>query len=101
MLREGALIGDRDRRTEVQPFSEKQIELVTTFADQAVIAIEETLLAVPTNSPRRWSSKLRRAEYLGRRPPAPPTTDIQPAPVPAVAASAACVEGGSTQTHVI
>jgi len=58
LLREGEAIGVISiRRVEVQPFNHKQIELLTSFADQAVIAISNVRLFEQVQQRTRELSK--------------------------------------------
>ena len=61
LRQQGELIGTLTaRRIEVRPFTPAQIKLLETFADQAVIAIENVRLF--KNSRNRWSSRRRRVK---------------------------------------
>ena len=85
LLREGVAIGAiHIRRREVRPFSENQINLLETFADQAVIAIENVRLFQELRE--SLEQQTATSQILGVIASSP--TDIQPV-LDAVAESAA------------
>ena len=85
LLRDGVVLGViHIRRTEVRPFTDKQIKLLETFANQAVIAIENVRLFQELKE--SLEQQTATSEILGVIASSP--TDIQPV-LDAVAKNAA------------
>ena len=67
-MREGTLIGVMGlARPEVKPFNAKEIELAATFADQAVIAIENVRLFEAEQQRTRELTEIAGTTTLPRR----------------------------------
>ena len=97
LLREGVAIGAiHIRRREVRPFSDRQIKLLETFADQAVIAIENARLIHEQQARNRdlteaLEQQTATSEIL--RVIASSPTDIQPVLETVIAKRRAAVRG--------
>jgi signal transduction histidine kinase len=96
LQREGLAIGViLIRRTEVRPFSQKQIALLKTFADQAVIAIENVRLFQELKE--SLEQQTATSEILGVIASSP--TDIQPVLNTVAANAARLCESVDAQIH--
>jgi signal transduction histidine kinase len=105
LLREGVAIGViLIRRLEVRPFSNKQVKLLETFADQAVIAIENVRLFQELEVRNRaltesLEQQTATAEILGVISSSP--TDIQPVMAAMVESAARLCDAQNAQIFQI